>query len=281
MKTSAWLAMLGFAVACLPATGSAQDRPPAREAFASGVAALRANDFPAAEAAFTRSQELEPRAATLCNLALTYDRWGDHESQAITSYLACADADDSGRFEGHARGRAEALRAQAPPEEPGPNPFAGAEGDRAPDPFRPSDASSPAPLAPGATRVTVTTEDSVDHGHGLLWSGLVSLAVSAGAFAGGFVLASDVDDTEAYLDLRYDGGASPIERGSEDARRLADAERKSSAAIGLYVLSGLTLALGATLITLDIATTRGGETATLGLSPLSGGGLLSARLELR
>lgn len=287
MKNAA--AAVVLALTLLASSGvSAQASTPARQAFSRGVAALRANDFPAAETAFARSQELEPRAATLCNLALTYDRWGGHERQAITSYEACADADESGRFEAHARERAQAMRATEPTESPettpaerGPNPFAAAETPRSGTNTGDVPVVGQEPLAPGATRVTLTTEDRVEHSHGLLWAGLASFGVGAGLFAGGFVLVNDVESTERYLDATYDGGRRLIEPGSSDASRLASADRKSGAAVALYVLSGLTLALGAVLISIDIATTRGGETATLGLSPLPGGGLLTARLELR
>lgn len=100
--------------------------------FKRGVEALRAKDFAAAAMAFQQSYAQSPKAATMCNLALTYDRWAGHVAEAIESYRKCAEDDESGRFRDHALERARQLREQqaaspppppveakpAPPDEP-------------------------------------------------------------------------------------------------------------------------------------------------------------------
>lgn len=95
--------------------------------FKRGVDALRARDYAAATTAFQQSYALSPKEATMCNLALTYDRWPGHVAEAIESYRKCAEDDTSGRFRDHALVRARQLREQlaaTPPveqhAEPGP-----------------------------------------------------------------------------------------------------------------------------------------------------------------
>jgi hypothetical protein len=95
--------------------------------FKRGVESLRAQDYAAAATAFQQSYALSPKEATMCNLALTYDRWPGHVADAIESYRKCAEDDTSGRYRDHALERARQLREQlaatAPsPEEPRPAP---------------------------------------------------------------------------------------------------------------------------------------------------------------
>jgi hypothetical protein len=102
--------------------------------FKRGVDALRAQDYAAAATAFQQSYALSPKEATMCNLALTYDRWPGHVAEAIESYRKCAEDDTSGRFRDHALVRARQLREQlaatppvektAPPVEDEPQPRA-------------------------------------------------------------------------------------------------------------------------------------------------------------
>ena len=82
--------------------------------FKRGVEALRAKEFAAAAAAFQDSYARSAKAATMCNLALTYDRWGAHAAEAIEAYRKCAEDDESGRFRDHALERARQLRAERP-----------------------------------------------------------------------------------------------------------------------------------------------------------------------
>jgi Flp pilus assembly protein TadD len=109
--------MRAFAVvaALWCAAASADDAP---ALFKRGVEALRKSDFAAAADAFQQSYALSPKAATMCNLALTYDRWGGHVGEAVDAYAKCAEDDTSGRFVEHALARARELRVQlaaAPP----------------------------------------------------------------------------------------------------------------------------------------------------------------------
>ncbi|MDB4970729.1 MAG: hypothetical protein JWN44_6418, partial [Myxococcales bacterium] len=79
--------------------------------FHRAVESLRGSDYAAAADAFRQSYALSARPAALCNLALTYDRWGAHESDAADAYERCAAADNSGWLRAHALARAAALRA--------------------------------------------------------------------------------------------------------------------------------------------------------------------------
>ena len=95
------------------AAGRADEPAPAAMAlFKRGVEALRAKDYEAASSAFQQSYALSPKAAAMCNLALTYDRWEGHLADAVESYRKCAEDDDSGRFRDHALERARELRAR-------------------------------------------------------------------------------------------------------------------------------------------------------------------------
>jgi hypothetical protein len=100
--------------------------------FRRGVESLRAQDYASAATAFQQSYALSPKEATMCNLALTYDRWPGHVAEAVESYRKCAEDDLSGRFRDHALERARQLREQlaatppvektAPPVEDEPQP---------------------------------------------------------------------------------------------------------------------------------------------------------------
>ncbi len=115
--------------------------------FKRGVDALRAQDYAAAAAAFRQSYALSPKEATMCYLALTYDRWPGHVAEAIESYRKCAEDDTSGRFRDHALVRARQLREQlaaTPPAEQNAEP--GPESPKPPAP--PPPATTPPVAAP-------------------------------------------------------------------------------------------------------------------------------------
>lgn len=101
-----------LALVMLAGTVARGDEPSAAALFKRGVQALRAQDFAAASAAFQQSYTLSPKAATMCNLALTYDRWGAHLAEAVEAYRKCAEDDDAGRFRDHALVRARELRGE-------------------------------------------------------------------------------------------------------------------------------------------------------------------------
>jgi hypothetical protein len=118
--------------------------------FKRGVESLRAQDYAAAATAFQQSYALSPKEATMCNLALTYDRWPGHVADAIESYRKCAEDDTSGRYRDHALERARQLREQlaatAPsPEEPRPAPKV--EPKPEPPPSPPPVLAPPPPVA--------------------------------------------------------------------------------------------------------------------------------------
>jgi hypothetical protein len=117
--------MRGAALLVLLCAVADAEEPSAPQLFKRGVEALRAEDYAGAAAAFAQSYALSPKAATVCNLALTYDRWSGHVAEAIESYRKCAEDDASGRFRDHALERARELRAlvaATPKPEPPPPP---------------------------------------------------------------------------------------------------------------------------------------------------------------
>src|SRR5690606_12968448 len=100
-------AFVALALVLASSVALAQEEPPVpphpREEpwyalFQAGVEHLREERFEEAADAFRASYQLEPRVATMCNLALSYDRWGEHRSPALHAYRTCARDDESGRF---------------------------------------------------------------------------------------------------------------------------------------------------------------------------------------
>ncbi len=89
----------------------------ARQSFSQGVAALERGAYQEAEGLFLRSYEDRPHAATLCNLGLTYERWG-RLPDAVQQYRRCASEDDTGDYREHAQDRAMALSAELGPAPP-------------------------------------------------------------------------------------------------------------------------------------------------------------------
>jgi len=101
------LAAVAVAASFAPTALHAQDDP--RALFRRGVAALREGRHADAERAFLASYEADPRTATLCNLAVTYDEW-PKPREAADTYERCAAADTEGRYRDHANERARTLR---------------------------------------------------------------------------------------------------------------------------------------------------------------------------
>ncbi|MCC7541681.1 MAG: hypothetical protein IT379_36015 [Deltaproteobacteria bacterium] len=110
--------VMAFAVAfaAVPHHASADapesERDQADAHFRAGVRALRENDPGTAVAHFHQSQELYPRVTTACNLALAYDRWPGHATEAANAYDRCAEMDEGGSYRQHAIERAAAIRAE-------------------------------------------------------------------------------------------------------------------------------------------------------------------------
>jgi hypothetical protein len=270
------------------ASGAAQQQPPpeAGERFRAGVAALRAEDYAAAAEAFQRSWELDPRAATMCNLALTFDRWPGHAELAVQAYDRCAQDDASGRFRDHAIERSRVLRDElsrggaVPPDRPPPDRPGGA-----PDPF--VGQASPPPGAgapPPGNAWAITAEQAAaepERSHGLLYGGLVAAGLGAIAFGIGAALILDAAADEAYLAREYDDGRIPIPRDSAHADLLSSAESQASTGVILYVVSGALAALGATLIIIDLTMPGDAEhspySAHLELAPTESGAVVGGR----
>lgn len=246
------------------APASAQDDADAR--FRAGVDALQRGDYPGAAEAFELSYRLAPRAAAMCNLALTFDRWGaGHEREAAERYERCAAEDDTGRFRDHATQRAAEIRASLPAETappPTPNPFASGASPPPPAPARPP---PPPPPTPRRSRA-------------LLWAGLSIAAAGGAVLAGGAILAGGAADDEDALLIRHPSRNIPASE-TDDVELLADARRRRDRARILYVVGGLTAGLGVALVFVDLLSPSGPPpraTITVGAAP--GGGVLGARV---
>lgn len=162
----------------------------ARELFQQGVSALEEERFEAAVESFLQARELEERPATVCNLALAYDRWGEHELDALEAYVRCAELDRTGARQTAALARVRELgiliraqeRLQSPRE---PADLTTPENNRAPpEVVAEPPLASPAPPTP---RETSSPSDAL----------LVSGAVMVGASAVLWVLGAVVLDTSA------------------------------------------------------------------------------------
>ena len=105
----------GFTTVLVALPTSAEDAPPsgAEDLFRRGVEALKAERYSDAASLFRTSYNMEKQAATQCNLALTYERWGGHEAHALEAYRLCAAEDETGRFRDHALEKVAALEASA------------------------------------------------------------------------------------------------------------------------------------------------------------------------
>jgi hypothetical protein len=127
------VAMLAAAAAVTASRLAPAEQEPseigADELFDRGVEALRAKRHADAASLFRLSYGMKRRAATQCNLALTYEEWGGHDREALEAYRRCAAEDDSGRFMAQALEKAQAIEARlgggAAPAEPSPPRVAG------------------------------------------------------------------------------------------------------------------------------------------------------------
>lgn len=280
--------------------------------FQQGVEALRTGDPERATTLFEKSYALQPRAATLCNLALAYDHWDEHETLAAETYDRCAEEDRSGRFRAHARERAREIRAdlaadggagtpdgvEAPPSESAEAPPPGTSppppepaGIRAPGPapagppvgwVPPPATAPPGPPPRGATILWPPPGPAVrpERSHPLLWVGLGSSVLGAGAIVAGLLTMQGVRADADYLDGEYDGGDVPIRGGSGDADLLESARGRSDFAVVLYAVGGGLAALGIGLMIADTAQddTPAPAGARAVIVPVPGGALASVRV---
>jgi hypothetical protein len=260
--------------------------------FEDGVAALKSGRFDEAARSFEASYALEPRVAALCNLALTYDRWGSHEHQAAEAYRRCSEEDESGRFRQYAEHRAEALGAAT-----GANAAGGAEQEA---PVRPEPATeredtepevlaqrrredAAAGFAPGPRPPDRPRADEGQPGRrrAPLYLGLGVAAGAAGAAIAGAVMAVNAGDDLDELQSRYPDG---LVTDPSDAMQLQAIDDDIRRARRLYIAAGILGAAAASLITVDLALrhrARGTEAkARLQLRPRLRGAMITAELDL-
>ncbi|UJR86088.1 hypothetical protein [Sandaracinus amylolyticus] len=244
-------ALVALVLLAIPALARAQDAPsdPSTSLFDRGVERLREGDHEAAAAAFRESYRLAPRVTTMCNLALTYDRWGpEHRAQAARAYRTCARDDDTGRFRAFAEQRVAEIERElvlsegdAPQPEPAPEPEA-----PEPEPEITPPPSDPPPVAP---------PPAAEPDHTLLWIGVGAAGLAAGATIAGVVLALDAQST--VDDLR---DQPVIVRGSPEHDRLEQARTEATVATALYVTAGVLAAGAATLVIIDLTSSSSSET---------------------
>jgi hypothetical protein len=140
-------------------------------------------------------------------------------------------------------------------------------------------AAAPETRAPGEVASTESANappvpvDSAERRGGIGVLTWVALAVGAGALGAGVVLGLGAQSS-------FDEFKNTAVEDADDRRRAEqrfdDAESKGRLATVLIPAGAVVLALGATLLVLDLSDDGGGETE-LGLQPLSGGALLSLR----
>jgi len=193
---------------------------------------------------------MEARVATMCNLALTYDRWDGHEAQALDAYRRCAEDDDEGRFQEHALERSRALRETLATS--GGTQTSGDPGStEEPPPPREAPSSSivvvsvpaqPEPLPPPRQR------------RPLLWTGLVVEILGLASLATAMGLHIWAEGVYDQLSEQY--GDDPIPVGSAASDRIARGDRGVDAARALYIVGGVLVGAGVVLMLLDVALRR-------------------------
>ncbi|AKF10511.1 hypothetical protein [Sandaracinus amylolyticus] len=240
--------LVALMIVVLPALGRAQDAPPEDRAgtlFERGVERLREGDHEAAAAAFRESYRLAPRVTTMCNLALTYDRWGpEHRAQAARAYRTCARDDDTGRFRTFAEQRVAEIEREIVLSESEPT-------EHEPPPPEPAPPSEPEITPPPPSDPLPPPEPD----HTSLYVGLGLAAPAAGAAITAIVLALDAQST--VDDLRDEPF---IVRGSPEHDRLEQARTTATVATALYVTAGVLAAGAATLVIIDLAASDTSET---------------------
>ena len=270
--------LIAAVLLCWPAGAVGQDADRARDQFRRGVELMEGQSFQEAAEAFRASYDAAPRVATMCNLALAYDRWGAYPDVAADAYERCAREDTSGRYRDHAAERAEELRTQiAASAEPAPTP---PEQQLPPDPFvgQPTGpittpVMQPQPMIPPAGPAPVAG-DGGGGGHGLLYAGIGIGVLSAGALVGAIVLAGSANSDADELRRRYPMTTAIPSSDPDSVDLLDSAETKSTWSIALYVIGGATLALATALVLLDV-TAPSPEAPSVALAPLDGGALLT------
>ncbi len=262
---------LGLAIVLAIAGPAAAQSDEAAERFEVGVALLRAGRHEQAAAAFRESYRLEPRVETMCNLALTYDRWGpEHRTQAVRAYRTCATEDGQGRFGPFAQRRVteierelvleEEARAEAPADDP---------------PATEEPPTSDAQIAPGAIPPAASAPgvERPARDHALLYVGIGAGGLALALLVPAIVLA--VDSSSTVDQLRVESGPDgELVRGSAAHQRYLDAQSSATAATVLYVGAGIAAAAAATLIVLDL-TVASDDAPAIVLAPSTDGAMLT------
>ncbi len=236
----------------------ALDEEAAARLFDAGVVHLRAQRFEEAAEDFRRSYRAARRVETMCNLALTYDRWGEHQDLALRAYRTCARDDETGRFRGYAEQRVEEIERELA--------LAAAE-----DP----DASPPPPEDPSQADVTPPPPPP-EPDHSLLYAGLTvgGLALAAMGVGIGFALESNT----IVNDLTDRLGPEPVlVRGTPDHDRYENALLFADVATAMYVLMGSMLAASGAMIAVDLVVSASANEPHLALVPAGTGASLRGR----
>ena len=259
----------------------------AAELYRQGVEAFEEGNYDDAASLFRLSYEMDSRAATMCNLALAYDRWEDHEQQALEAYRRCAEEDAEGRFRDHALERSAVLRRQleargggageggtsAPPDttEPEGGGLSGSGGEGAgSDSGQGGEGPSGEPPRRGRRRGLVIDRP-------LLWAGVGTGAVALASFATAIGLHVWTAGIHDDLDSEY--GDQPIPPESAAADRLGRGETGVGAALGLYIVGGVLAALAAVLVVIDLTQASNPVEATfVSAAPTPGGFVVAASL---
>lgn len=245
--------------------------PDANALFRQGVDQLRAGNLAAAADAFTRSGALSARAATSCNLALTYDRWPAHEAEALRAYRSCADLDTTGRYRPHALERAHELEL-LPIRIPTPAPVAVPSDDAPKLALQPP---APVVVTPPVARSAVPspqpTTNQPRRSHGLAIAG--GLLGGAGLVCLGAAIGLEVT-AQNDLDAIAARSGTQIPAGSSAESEYDSARTKSRAGIGLYAATAILGVAAVSLITVDVVRSHR-DRLRVSATPTAGGAWLA------
>ncbi|MBX3248368.1 MAG: hypothetical protein KF901_14405 [Myxococcales bacterium] len=251
--------------------------------FERGVEHLRAERYREAVDAFRASYRIAPRVTTMCNLALSYDRWGpEHRENAARAYRTCATEDETGRFADFARERVAAIERELVLEEPT-DESTGTATDASASTL--ADATGPTDGVDASERATdplsrlpAPSEPHAARPRPLAWVSLASAVLGAAAFATGVALALEARATRDRLGEEVGAGGLVV-RGTDADRLLGRGESFARGARAAYAISGIAAAAAGVFLALDLVLVERGADARVRLSPGLGGATL--HLDLR
>ena len=234
----------------------------AQTLFRRGVAALQKNSFALAADSFQRSYDLVPKAAAICNLAITFDRWAGHEADALTAYRRCAEDDNSGRFRDHALARSRALRAVVPQPDPEPEPVPEPPRPTPPRPVAPPPEPAPQPVVTPPPRPIVLPPPNLvaaplpakRRSHRLLIGGAVVTVVGLALLGGGIGTNVKANQGVAALNpfvMEEPDGMLSIPGDKKGLLR--DIQNNQAASKALYGVGGAIAGVGVVLMIVDAA----------------------------